>query len=496
VAIPTESVTVSDQATTQPPADSRPSWLLWATIAIPPVLYLVFVYHFAVDSFFGDDWSLAPLAHSAIAGNLSFGQLWAQYNESRLFVGAVVVSAFAWGDHLDLRSLLIFSALVLTGSYGLLLLLVRKYLERPLGPLLVLVVGALWFSLADVQNVLWAFQVSWYLTLFWFVAMLCALLLPAQRTWLWLGLGIGVAAVGSFTTLQGFLLWPVGLVALMWMRRNAAEIGIWCAGALVTALAYFPGYNSGMNGCWGTSICTPGNSLAHPWTTTRFFFILIGNVIPGGAAVINPVSVHSVLRFELLGLVAFAVAVGILIQSWRGRDTEVVPLPFLLIAFALLFDLTVVLGRGDTGLSSAVNDNRYVMANLVLLTGMALYAWVHLPRTKAFAGRRMAAIAIIVVLVGIQCVASTEFGLVNGRADHATLTSYARFFVNQSHISSARQACEMEAVKYLQLGAFVRPFAVSLHAARADGLGEFGEARYFRSLNSPELSSYCLPKPR
>ena len=273
---------------------------------------------------------------------------------------------------------------------------------------------------------------------------------------------------------------------------------MWCAGALVTALVYFPGYDTGMNGCVGTSICTPENSLAHPWMTTRFFFILIGNVIPGGAAVINPVSVHSVLRFELLGIVLFAVAVGILIQSWRRRETEVVPLPFLLVTFALLFDLTVALGRGDTGLSSAVNDNRYVMANLVLLTGMTLYAWVQLPRSKAFAGRRLAgaAVAIIVLLVGIQAVTSTEFGLANGRSDHATLTSYARYFDDQSHISAAGQACEMKAVQYLQPGAFNRPFAVSLHEGRADHLGEFGEARYFRSLHSPELSSYCLPKPR
>ena len=100
------------------------------------------------------------------------------------------------------------------------------------------------------------------------------------------------------------------------MRPKALQIGMWCAGALVTALVYFPGYDTGMNGCVGTSICTPENSLAHPWMTTRFFFILIGNVIPGGAAVINPVSVHSVLRFELLGIVLFAVAVEI--SSSRG----------------------------------------------------------------------------------------------------------------------------------------------------------------------------------
>ena len=40
----------------------------------------------------------------------------------------------------------------------------------------------------------------------------------------------------------------------------------------------------------------------------------------------------------------------------------------------------VTIGRGGKGVSEAVIDNRFIMANLVLVAGIAIYAWAHVPR--------------------------------------------------------------------------------------------------------------------
>ena len=48
------------------------------------------------------------------------------------------------------------------------------------------------------------------------------------------------------------------------------------------------------------------------------------------------------------------------------------PLPLLLIVFSLLFDVIVTIGRVGTGASGAVSNNRYNIANLILLTGVFL----------------------------------------------------------------------------------------------------------------------------
>ena len=39
-----------------------------AAASIAPILYFAFVYHFAVDSFNSDDWSVSPLIHAALHG--------------------------------------------------------------------------------------------------------------------------------------------------------------------------------------------------------------------------------------------------------------------------------------------------------------------------------------------------------------------------------------------------------------------------------------------
>jgi len=108
---------------------------------VGPAVYLFFVDHYAVNSFFGDDWSVAPLVHEALHGHLSVSQLWSQYNESRLFVGNSIDVLFGYLDRLDLRSVVFFSAALFITSYALLLGLLYRYLGSRLTPIPVLVVG-------------------------------------------------------------------------------------------------------------------------------------------------------------------------------------------------------------------------------------------------------------------------------------------------------------------------------------------------------------------
>ena len=195
-----------------------------------PILYLVFIGSYAVNSFQADDWSLVPLVHAALHGGLSLGQLWQQHNESRLLVGNVIDVLFGFTDRLDARAIIFFSAGVFIAAYVCLLMLARKYLPTRLTPITVVTIGVLWFSLADIQNILWAFQVSWYLTVFFFVAMLYSLLVPERRRVLWFAAAVLLAVASSLSTVQGFISWPIGAICILWpgpSRRGRSEIAIW-----------------------------------------------------------------------------------------------------------------------------------------------------------------------------------------------------------------------------------------------------------------------------
>jgi hypothetical protein len=477
---------------------------------VGPAVYLFFVDHYAVNSFFGDDWSVAPLVHEALHGHLSVSQLWSQYNESRLFVGNSIDVLFGYLDRLDLRSVVFFSAALFMASYALLLGLLHRYLGSRLSPIPVLAVGVIWFSWADVQNSLWAFQLSWYLTVLFLVLMLFALLAPQRHRTAWFTVAVLAAVAGSLSTVQGFLLWPLGVIAILWPSgwsgrgdlsrpggpRVVPEIVTWAAVAVGMVALYLPGYNFHDNGC--LSGCTPSVALHHPVTVTKFFFALIGNVVPGGILFFP--TIRNFDRFEAVGVVLFAAAVFIVVQSWRLRaGQERLPLPLLLIGFSLVFDVTIALGRGGTGPSGAVSGNRYVMPNLILLTAIVIYAWKHRPPLRS-PGRVTIPRLVLVVLaafVAIQVKEAVGFGRANGAVVHSAWTGSARFFVNSDRVPSQERACLQSQVLFLQAGA-LPSFATKLRAAQADQLGEFQPNAYhfYRQQGPPpDLFGGCSTAP-
>jgi hypothetical protein len=467
-----------------------------------PVLYLVFINHFATNSFFGDDWSVVLFVHPALHGQLSIGELWNQYNESRLFLGNIVDVVFGSIDRLNLRAVIFFNAGVYIASYAGLLVVFGRYLGRRLTPIPILSIGVVWFSLADVQNSLWAFQVSWYLTLFFLVLMLLALFVPTHHRTLWLIVAILAAVGGSLATVQGFLLWPLGLISLLWARpverRQLQEAAAWIGAMICTAIVYFPGYNFSNNGCQPASSCSPSIAFHHPVSAIRYFFALIGNVVPGG--LVSYPTVRNAGRFELVGAVLFAVGVFIIRQSWRHRAShDRIPLPLLLITFSLAFDVTVALGRSGIGPAGAVNNNRYVMANLVLLVGIVIYIWKP-PLMRAGRDNRrvyaykVALVALTIFLV-VQVKTATSFGLTNGRITHSFTSGSARFFVNLDRLPPPERSCATRVVLFFQPGAF-ESFSLKLAGAVEDKLGEFqpGTYHYYRAQGPQAVPPNCLTK--
>lgn len=476
------------------------SVLTIATASLTPIIYLVFINRFAVNAFYNDDWSNIPMVHAAVHGHLALSQLWSQYNESRLFSQNVIVVLFGFVDGLDLRSVIFLSAAALIASYAGLLVLVGKYLGK-LTPITVLVVGLIWFSLADVENALWAFQVSWYLTVFFFVTMLVALLIPNNHRTAFFVVAVLSASAASLTTVQGFLCWPVGAICLLWSIGSAgrarAEIAVWL-GALVANLAlYLPGYKfSDASTCVTPSLVVENCSiLHHPLTGFGFFVALIGNVIPGD---LGSGFLQDAARFEVVGAVLLAAALFVLLQSWRHRASSVdPPLPLLLIVFSLLFEVIVTFGRAGTGASGAVSNNRYNIGSLLLLTGVFIYALGRLRRLSLpMAGRPwrahlsyLAVFALAVLLV-VQVTVATGFGLTNGLATSTSRNQNARLLVSGQFGLTKEVACEL-----FLYDPFGEPQEYTRDAV-ADQLGEFspGSDHYYHELGPPPPPPACRPR--
>jgi hypothetical protein len=223
-------------------------------------------------------------------------------------------------------------------------------------------VGFLALSIVQFQNSLWGFQIAWYLVLL----ALATVIFVVDRialTWFALIGAIAVGVVGSFSSLQGLIIWPVGLLLLYSRRRQLAMISAWIGSAIASGFAYFYHFNF--------SIGAPNSAYAfdHPLVALRFFLFIVGDVVgqPGTA---DSSSANDVIVLVFgLGVVFLAVATEALcgLRPTSGSS----PVGVALIFYGLLFAAVTTQGRANAGLVQA-GASRYTTFTLMILIGVYL----------------------------------------------------------------------------------------------------------------------------
>jgi hypothetical protein len=231
---------------------------------------------------------------------------------------------------------------------------------------------------------------------------------------------------------------------------------------------------------------------------------MIGNVIPSGYL---GTFLHPPTQFgmdELRGGVLLIVALVVVVLGVRERRTQQrIPVPILLISFAILFDVMISLGRANGTLLGALDNNRYVMPNLILLLGIIAYAlaqvsaWRRTPDTNnvRFFGRSLMLGALAIFFV-VQVVVAAQFGIRNGNFTTAFAKNDARLVVNLDRIPPSARGCELNLAMFSGIYTIHTAVAKALPIladARADHLSIFQPTmlRTLRAEGPPVLDSQC-----
>lgn len=421
----------------------RPA-LGFAALAIaalaPAAAYFLFVAHYGVNSFFWDDWSVLPVVDQALHGHLTLGALWAQHNEERLLVPNLIWIVFAFADHLNLKSVMYFDATLYTAGYLGVLALWRRARGQLLSVPGVFAAGLLWFGVADYENALWGFQLSWFLIAFLIILMMLAFV-RERISVVALALAALVAIAASFSSLQGLLAWPIGLLWILWRPEPLPRKVRWGAGwaglAVLTTTVYLWTFNFGETGVVGGK-ATFG--LHHPLAAAEYFLVAVGSLFP---------TISDLALRELLGGAVFVGAGYVFVAGVQARRKVAGTAPFpvapSLIMFGVLFDMMLAVGRTPLGLADA-ESSRYTMANLMMAVGVLSYFLDRRPRPgkRARGARRQVAMgalrwATVSLIVGLQVASSTAYGLTSARQVQATRILAARIVVNLAAIPPARQ---------------------------------------------------------
>ena len=198
--------------------------------ALPVAGYFWMIQRYSVNVIFGDQWDdVAVIGHSYFH-LFDWGSLWAQHNENRIFFPNLIVVLLAHTTHFNIQVEEYLSAVMLVVATGL-LISDGQQAAGNLDALALLLPGSP-VGLLPVQyeNSLWGFQMAWYLVM---LSLAAAIFLVDRPTLTWLGLAAAIVAgvVGSFSSLQGLLIWPAGLVLLYHRRRAAPFVVAWIVAA-------------------------------------------------------------------------------------------------------------------------------------------------------------------------------------------------------------------------------------------------------------------------
>ena len=416
-----EAVVAGPEGGGAPVSLARLIWLLLS--AAPPLALVGAVGIYGLAPAYRDEWDEIPLLQKALAGTATWGDWWAAHNEHRIVFSRLIMLANIHLTGWDTRWEMGLSVVLALGLY---LLLVRQAgttaralgQGAPLGRAFFL--SLLIFSLGQQENWFWGIQVMMFAVALTSVG---ALLLLSQPPFTWgrwaAAAGLALAGTGIFG--EGLLVWPLGVVALLALRRREPRhmgraLLAWAALGGATCAVYLYHLPHAAN-------ATPASlALYEPGQFLAFFLAFLG----------GPLWFYSVPGAVLMGVLGLGLAAGALVWLRRVRRVEwALLLPYVLIMlFVLANGATSAVGRLG-GTAYAALATRYITvselfwAAAVTLVALAWTApgesaWQR-PRLlrQGLIGALVAGICLFVALDGLNglMLAQMHYGELRGQIE-------------------------------------------------------------------------------
>ncbi len=382
-------------------------------LLLPVVAYFWFIHRYGANVLWHDQFADIDTLSHLYSHTLSIGTLWTQHDENRVLFPNLVVLLLGVTTHLNVSVEEYLSGFLLAAA---ILVLIQAHRKRSIRThwAAYTPVALIMFSFVQFTNTLWGFQLAWYVVLLALAVALFLLDCQVLTPWILTG-AIAAAVVASFSSLQGLLIWPVGLVLLHSRKRDGSFWIAWIASALVATVVYF--YHFQLNS--SVSNNSLSFAFAHPRQAAEFFFTAIGNMVGVQTPYSPTAHNYAVMAF---GVMVVGIAVWVIISFGLHRDaTSGSPLGVALVCFGLLFALTITEGRtlAGWGLSAGI---RYATFDLLILVGCYL-AILAPPQVPGRARRRdryslNAARLVLAVVVGLQVVLGVVNGLSGARSWH------------------------------------------------------------------------------
>lgn len=259
----------------------------YLSILLPFSIAVFYVHLFGVNVFFADEWYFLKILQKLDSGMLSIADLFAHHREHIYFFPWVVMLALGTLTEYKTVPLMYLVQLCLLVTSAILLLAFRRTLRhQPLVSILLFVpIPFLVFSFRQYENMLWGNQITFAFAQTFAVLALYILYVLENKdpkkliSLLSLGLvALASATIASFSSVQGLLVWPAGVLQLLITPINRSLKSLllagWGAVGLGEWIFYFTGKNAESESIYPIS---PYYALRHPAIAVDYFLTLLGS---------------------------------------------------------------------------------------------------------------------------------------------------------------------------------------------------------------------------
>jgi len=316
----------------------------------PPLICLIFIIQFGTNVCFWDQWEIVPLFDKFYTGQLSLSDLLAPHNEHIIFFPRIIMLFIGVITHYNNVAEMLFSWTLLV----LICLLLYKIFTVNFGHsknALIQFIPVVWFvfSLRQFGNLLWGFQIAWFLISF-FVLLTLYFIGKSKTIDICFGAAITSGIIASFCSIQGLLVWPTGIFYIIFSTKLKTDynkksliklISLWLIVSITVFIIYI--INSNL------TLTVIGASYNKDFYSI-FLFVL---TVFGNAIGINEISC---LIFGILLLVVFSVIGIYLALNRHNIKNNSVLLGLSLIIFVFLFYLMLIIGRSGLGYGQAASS--------------------------------------------------------------------------------------------------------------------------------------------
>lgn len=327
---------------------------LYITFALSISIYLIYLLVGSVNIVLADDWELLnyydiiKTSNKNIFELLSF--LFNQHNEHRIFFSRIIslpiLELTRWNTSIITY---ISFAIYLIGCF-----LILKYFYKKNNNYILILMSFLFiilFSLKQRENIIWSFQIAWYIIFTSTVLSFYFYYIYTRNSKnIYIIFSIIFAIIASFSSAQGLIIWPSFLILsiLFYLSKeiniiNKKSLIIILLFGIICFILYFKGYHKPSNDGYIFSSKTINN-----------FFIGISS---------------SLYKNLFLGIVLFLLSIFITIYMIINKKVYDNIFPMLLLIFSYGFILSITISRSSYGIVS-----RYItFTNLLPIALFILY---------------------------------------------------------------------------------------------------------------------------